>query len=358
VARATLRRVRALRERFASGSRFAPFRTSASAHPLIPASPHMPHTRPLGTTGFDIAPLVLGTNVFGWTVDQSTAFSILDAFVDHGFDALDTADSYSHWAPGNSGGESETIIGNWLARSPSRRDQVHVMTKVGSGMPGTNGKKTLAPKWVLHEVDESLRRLRVERIDLYQAHWPDPSTPIEETLRAFDALIRAGKVRAIGASNLDAAQLAEALRVADARGLPRYATLQPEYNLYDRDKYDGSLRDLAMREGLGVITYYGLASGFLSGKYRTADDLKKSARGGSVGKYMNPRGMRILAALDAVAARHAAQPAEVALAWLMQRLGVTAPIASATSLAQLASLMRATELRLSDEDVKELDVRE
>ena len=316
----------------------------------------MPHTRPLGTTGFSIAPLVLGTNVFGWTVDQPTAFSILDAFVDHGFDAIDTADSYSHWAPGNSGGESETIIGNWLARFPARRDSVHVMTKVGSGMPGTGGQKTLKKEWILHEVDESLRRLRVERIDLYQAHWPDPDTPIEETLHAFDTLLRAGKVRAIGASNLDAAQLAEALRVADTRNLPRYATLQPEYNLYDRDKYDGPLRDLAMREGVGVITYYGLASGFLSGKYRTPDDLKKSARGAGIGKrYMNPRGMRILAALDTVAARHDAQPAEVALAWLIQRPGVTAPIASATSLDQLASLMRATELQLSAEDVSTLE---
>ena len=332
---------------------------TTSPHPLISSSPHprsMPDKRSLGTTGFSIAPLVLGTNVFGWTVDEPSAFSILDAFVDHGFDAIDTADSYSHWVPGNLGGESESIIGNWLARSPSRRSQVHVMTKVGSGMPGTGGKKTLKKEWILHEVEESLRRLRVERIDLYQAHWPDPSTPIEETLRAFDTLIRAGKVRAIGASNLDAAQLAEALRVADARGLPRYATLQPEYNLYDRDKYDGALRDLAMREGLGVITYYGLASGFLSGKYRTADDLKKSPRGGGVAKYLNPRGMRVLAALDTVAARHSAPPAEVALAWLMQRPGVTAPIASATNLEQLASLMRATELRLSEEDVRELDV--
>jgi aryl-alcohol dehydrogenase-like predicted oxidoreductase len=316
----------------------------------------MPHPRPLGSTGFSIAPVVLGTNVFGWTVDQPTAFSILDAFVDHGFDAIDTADSYSHWAPGNSGGESETIIGNWLARSPSRRDRVHVMTKVGSGMPDTGGKKTLAKRWILHEVDESLCRLRVDRIDLYQAHWPDPDTPIEETLDAFDDVLRAGKVRAIGASNLDAVQLAEALRVADERGLPRYATLQPEYNLYDRDKYDGPLRDLARREGLGVITYYGLGSGFLSGKYRTPDDAKKSSRGrGVVAKYLNPRGLRILAALDAVAARHSAQPAEVALAWLMQRPGVTAPIASATSREQLASLVHATELRLSAEDVEELE---
>jgi aryl-alcohol dehydrogenase-like predicted oxidoreductase len=313
------------------------------------------HHRPLGTTGFDIAPLVLGTNVFGWTVDEPRAFSILDAFVDHGFDAIDTADSYSTWVPGNRGGESESIIGNWLARDPSRRDRVHVMTKVGSGMPETGGKKTLAKRWILQEVEASLRRLRVDRIDLYQAHWPDPATPIEESLSAFDELLRAGKVRAIGASNLDAAQLADALRAADAHGLPRYAALQPEYNLYDRAKFDGPLQDLVVREGIGVISYYGLASGFLSGKYRTPEDLKKSARGGGIGKYMNERGLRILAALDAVGARNSAQPAEVALAWVMQRPGVTAPIASATSREQLASLVHAAELHLSSDDVAELD---
>lgn len=314
-----------------------------------------PVTRPLGTAGFAIAPLVLGTNVFGWTVDERTAFSILDAFVDAGFDALDTADSYSTWAPGNVGGESETIIGRWLARNPARRDRVRILTKVGSGMPGTGGKKTLAPDWIRRAVEDSRRRLQVDVIDLYQAHWPDPATPIADTLAAFGALLDAGTVRAIGASNLDDAQLAEALRVADVEGLPRYATLQPEYNLVDRAAYDGPLRDRCRREGLGVITYYALASGFLSGKYRSRDDLAQSARGGGVARYLTPRGFRVLAAVDAVAARHGAAPAEVALAWLMQRDGVTAPIASATSVAQLESLLRAAELRLAPEDVSALD---
>jgi aryl-alcohol dehydrogenase-like predicted oxidoreductase len=314
-----------------------------------------PQQRPLGTTGLRIAPLVLGTNVFGWTVDEPTSFAILDAFVDAGFDAVDTADSYSTWVPGNTGGESETIIGRWLARNPSKRDRVHLLTKVGSGMPGTGGKKSLAGAWIRRAVDDSLRRLQVDVIDLYQAHWPDPATPIAESLAAFGELRQAGKVRAIGASNLDAAQLAEALRVADAEGLPRYATLQPEYNLYDRASYDGPLRDLCVREGLGVITYYALASGFLSGKYRSRDDLAQSARGRGVAKYLTPRGLRILGALDEVAGRHAAQPAEVALAWLMQRDGVTAPIASATSVAQLQSLVRAAGLRLDADDVAALD---
>lgn len=315
----------------------------------------IPQSRPLGRTGFSIAPLVLGTNVFGWTVDEPTSFSILDAFVDHGFDAIDTADSYSRWAPGNQGGESETIIGNWLARDRSKRDRVRILTKVGSGMPGTNGKKTLAKSWILREVEDSLRRLRVDTIDLYQSHWPDPDTPHEETLSAYDELLRAGKVRAIGCSNFSAEQLADALRVSDERGLPRYATLQPAYNLVDRASYEGPLRDLAIREGLGVITYYGLASGFLSGKYRSREDLAKSARGASVEKYLNDRGLRVLDALDTVGRRHSAQPAEVALAWLMQREGVTAPIASATSREQLASLVHAAQLKLSPEDVAALD---
>ena len=315
----------------------------------------MPQQRPLGTTGFSIAPLVLGTNVLGWTVDERSAFSILDAFVDAGFDAIDTADSYSTWVPGNTGGESETIIGNWLARNPSKRDRVHVMTKVGSGMPGTGGRKSLAKRWILTAAEDSLRRLKVDTIDLYQAHWPDPSTPIDETLSAFAELLESGKVRAIGASNLDAAQLDDALAVAHQRELPRWQTLQPEYNLYDRASFDGPLRALCMRERLGVITYYGLASGFLSGKYRTKEDLAKSPRGARVANYMNERGMRILAALDAVGARHDAPPAEIALAWLMQREGVTAPIASATSIEQLQSLMHATELKLSRDDVEALE---
>jgi aryl-alcohol dehydrogenase-like predicted oxidoreductase len=314
-----------------------------------------PQLRPLGRTGLSIAPLVLGTNVFGWTVDEPTSFSILDAFVDYGFNAIDTADSYSTWVPGNTGGESETIIGNWLARDPSKRGRVHLMTKVGSGMPATGGRKTLAKQWILREVEDSLRRLRIDTIDLYQSHWPDPDTPHEETLSAYDELLRAGKVRAIGASNFSAEQLAESLRVSKERGLPSYETLQPPYNLYNRAGYEGPLRDLAIREGLGVITYYGLASGFLSGKYRSTDDLSKSARGGGVARYLDYRGMRILAALDEVGRRHSAQPAEVALAWLMQRPGVTAPIASVTRREQLASLVHAAELQLAADDVKVLD---
>lgn len=310
--------------------------------------------RPLGTTGIQIAPLVLGANVFGWTIDEPTSFSILDAFVDAGFDAIDTADVYSTWKPGNTGGESETIIGRWLKREPSRRQRVHLMTKVGSDMGGPD-RKGLSRRWIRQAVEDSLRRLQVEVIDLYQSHRPDPRTPDEETLSAYAELIAAGKVRAIGASNYDAAQLAESLRVADALHLPRYATLQPQYNLYDRDSYEGPLRDLAIGEGLGVIPYYGLASGFLTGKYRSRADLGRSPRGAGVARYLDARGMRILAALDAVAARQSAQPAEVALAWLMQRPGVTAPIASATSREQLASLLHAAELRLSAEDVADLD---
>lgn len=310
--------------------------------------------RPLGTTGIQIAPLVLGANVFGWTIDEPTSFSILDAFVDAGFDAIDTADVYSTWKPGNTGGESETIIGRWLKRDPSRRQRVHLMTKVGSDMGGPD-RKGLSRRWIRQAVEDSLRRLQVEVIDLYQSHRPDPRTPDEETLSAYAELIAAGKVRAIGASNYDAAQLAESLRVADALHLPRYATLQPQYNLYDRDSYEGPLRDLAIGEGLGVIPYYGLASGFLTGKYRSRADLGRSPRGAGVARYLDARGMRILAALDAVAARQSAQPAEVALAWLMQRPGVTAPIASATSREQLASLLHAAELRLSAEDVADLD---
>ena len=311
-------------------------------------------TRPLGTTGFNIAPLVLGTNVFGWTVDEPTSFSILDAFVDYGFDAIDTADSYSTWAPGNTGGESETIIGRWIKRDPSKRDRVHLFTKVGSGMPGNGGVKTLARRWIQVAVEESLRRLQVERIDLYQSHWPDTRTPHEETLSAYSELLQAGKVRAIGASNFDATQLAEALRVAGANGLPRYQTLQPAYNLYDRS-YDGALNELVITEGLGVISSVGLASGFLTGKYRSQADLSRSVRGGGMAAYLNPRGMRILASLDLVATRHSAQPAEVALAWVMQREGITAPIASVTSREQLASLVHAAQVTLSAEDVAALD---
>jgi aryl-alcohol dehydrogenase-like predicted oxidoreductase len=311
-----------------------------------------PQLRPLGNAGFSIAPLVLGTNVFGWTADEPTSFSILDAFVDAGFNAIDTADSYSRFVPGHEGGESETIIGNWLKRNPSKRDKVLILTKVGSDM---GRGKTLAASWIREAAEASLRRLNVERIDLYQSHWPDPSTPTEETLRAYEELIRSGKVRAIGTSNVDATQLAESLRVADEQGLPRYTSLQPLYNLYDRDQFEGPLRDLAVREGLGVITYFSLASGFLTGKYRSQADLGKSQRGANVAKYLGDRGMRMLAALDEVSKRQSAQPAEIALAWLMQAEGVTAPIASATSREQLASLLHAANVSLASEDLQLLN---
>lgn len=313
-----------------------------------------PTTRPLGSTGLRIAPLVLGANVFGWTIDEATSFSVLDAFVDAGFDAIDTADVYSTWVPGNTGGESETIIGRWLKRNPSKRARVHLLTKVGSDM-GSADRRGLSTRWIQRAVEDSLRRLQVDTIDLYQTHKPDHDTPYEETLSALAELVTSGKVRAIGASNLDATQLADSLRVARDKGLPRYETLQPQYNLYDRASYEGPLRDLAMREGLGVIPYYSLASGFLTGKYRSQDDLSKSPRGGGVARYLDARGMRILAALDEVGARQSAQPAEVALAWMMQRPGVTAPIASATSREQLASLVHAAELRLTADDVSALE---
>ncbi|MCW6507523.1 aldo/keto reductase [Lichenifustis flavocetrariae] len=309
--------------------------------------------RPLGRSGLTIAPLVFGGNVFGWTADEPTSFALLDAFVDAGFNAIDTADVYSAWAPGNSGGESESVIGRWLKANPAKREKVLILTKVGSEMGP--GKKGLSSRWIATAVEDSLRRLQTDVIDLYQSHWPDTDTPYEETLGAYAKLIQAGKVRAIGTSNLNADQLGQSLTVAKQKGLPRYETLQPEYNLYDRASYDGPLRDLAMREGLGVITYFSLASGFLSGKYRSKADLGQSQRGDRVAKYLDDRGLRILAALDQVASGISAKPAEVALAWLMAREGVTAPIASATSRAQLDSLVKAAHLKLSPEAIKVLD---
>jgi aryl-alcohol dehydrogenase-like predicted oxidoreductase len=301
--------------------------------------------RPLGRSGLRIAPLVFGANVFGWTVDEPTAFKLLDRFVDSGLNAIDTADVYSRWVSGNQGGESEAMIGNWLKRSSARRKQVVLITKVGAA-PGPDGK-ALSAKSIAAGVEASLRRLQTDRIDLYLSHRPDPNTPIEETLRAYDSLIRAGKVRAIGASNSTAAGLREALDTAAARDLPRYEVEQPEYNLCERAKFEGPLRELCVAQGLGVIVYYSLASGFLSGKYRSKSDLKGRARGSAVEKYLNERGLRVLDALDSVAQAHGAQPAEVALAWLIAREGITAPIASATSLEQVDSLARATQLKLS-----------
>ena len=309
--------------------------------------------RPLGRTGLQIAPIVFGGNVFGWTADEKRSFELLDAFVDAGFNAIDTADVYSRWVPGHEGGESETLIGRWLRANPARRQQVLLLTKVGSDMGDEH--KGLGKLWIERAVEDSLRRLNTDVIDLYQSHRPDPETSYEETLATYDRLVKAGKIRAFGCSNFDARQLAEAQDSARINNLPAYRTLQPEYNLFDRDAYDGPLRDLAIKLDLGVITYFSLASGFLTGKYRSEKDLDQSPRGSSVKKYLTPRGMRILDALDQVARRHDTQPAVVALAWLIGREGVTAPIASATSVAQLASFAAAAALVLSEGERGQLD---
>ena len=306
--------------------------------------------RRLGRTDIEIAPLVLGTNVVGWTADEKTSFEIFDAFVAEGFSAIDTADSYSRWVPGNDS-ESEKIIGRWL-KARGNRDKVYIFTKVGSDMG--QGKKDLSAKWIEQEVEASLKRLQTDYIDLYQSHWPDPTVTQEETLTAYDRLVRAGKVRYIGASNFDAELLGEALAVSKEKGLPRYETLQNEYNLYTRDKFEGEIQELVIREGLSLIPYYSLAAGFLTGKYRSEADLGQSPRGQGVAKYLDGKGKRILAALDKVAENTGAAPAEIALAWLNAQPGVAAPIASATSVRQLESLVRGARLELSDDDLKML----
>ncbi|MDW9956355.1 aldo/keto reductase [Sinorhizobium meliloti] len=309
--------------------------------------------RRLGRTGLSIAPLVFGGNVFGWTADEKTSFSLLEAFFDAGFNAVDTADVYSSWAPGNRGGESEAIIGKWLKQSGRSRDSAVIVTKVGSEL-GPD-RKGLSRRWIMQAVEDSLRRLQTDYIDLYLSHWPDPDTPYDETLAAYDTLLSQGKLRAIGASNLDAQQMRDALDVAAAKDLPRYDVLQPEYNLYDRASYDGPLRNLCIAEEIGVITYFSLARGFLSGKYRSHKDLEGSARGGGVEKYLDGRGMRILGVLDEIAEETGAKQAEIALAWIIAREGVTAPIASATNPDQLASLVRSAELALPEEAIRRLN---
>ncbi len=308
--------------------------------------------RRLGRTELKIAPLVFGGNVFGWTADEKTSFELLDRFAAAGLNAIDTADVYSRWAPGNSGGESETIIGKWM-KSRGNRDKVVVVTKVGSDMG--QGKRDLSAGYIEKAVEASLKRLQTDVIDLYLSHWPDSSVPYDETLGAYQRLLEKGKIRYAGASNLDAGQLEAALRVASQKSLPRYEVLQPEYNLYDRAGFEGALRDLCFHEEIGVITYFSLAKGFLSGKYRSKADLGKSPRGEGIAGYLDKRGMNILAALDAVSARHSAKPAEVALAWAIAKPGVTAPIASATTLPQVESLIRSVELKLTPEDMAELD---
>ena len=308
--------------------------------------------RRLGRTDLEIAPLVLGSNVFGWTADEKTSFEVLDRYAAAGLNALDTADSYSRWVPGHQGGESETIIGKWM-KSRASRDRIVLITKVGSDMG--QGRRDLSAAYIERAVEASLRRLQTDVIDLYLSHWPDPSVGYEETLGAYEKLIEKGKIRYAGASNLDAGQLRAALEASRKLGLPRYEVLQPEYNLYDRFSFEGPLRELCTAAGIGVISYYGLAKGFLSGKYRAEADLGKSPRGEGVRRYLEPRGFRILAALDMVAAGHEATPAQVALAWIMARPGITAPIASATSASQVDELAGAVSLDLAEADLVALD---
>jgi len=299
--------------------------------------------RKLGNSGMEISPLAFGGNVFGWTVDEPMSFKLLDAFVASGFNLIDTADVYSHWAPGNRGGESETIIGKWLQRS-AKRDKVLIATKVGKEM-GPN-RKGLSKSYILRAVEDSLQRLQTDYIDLYQSHADDLETPLNETLEAYAQLIREGKVRAIGASNYDANRLAQALQTSEQNDYPRYQCLQPLFNLYDRAAFEKELEPLCREQGLGVICYYSLASGFLTGKYRSAEDLAGMARADNVNKYLDERGLRILAALDQVARQNELTPAKVALAWLIAQPSITAPIASATSLDQLQELIDATTVEL------------
>jgi aryl-alcohol dehydrogenase-like predicted oxidoreductase len=310
--------------------------------------------RPLGRSALQVSPLCLGGNVFGWTADERTSFAILDAWVEAGFNFIDTADVYSKWAPGHKGGESETVIGRWLKQGGGRREKVVIATKVGFELG--EGKAGLSRQWIGQAVDDSLRRLQVDCIDLYQAHTDDEKTPLEETLEAFAHLIKAGKVRAIGASNYSAPRLAEALATSKRLGLPRYESLQPLYNLYDRAVFERELQPLCVNEDVGVMNFYSLAAGFLSGKYRQPEDAAQSPRGANVvKKYLNERGLAIVAALDQAAQRTGSTPARVAIAWVMAQPGVTAPIASASSLAQLDELLQATRLVLDRETLALLE---
>jgi aryl-alcohol dehydrogenase-like predicted oxidoreductase len=309
-------------------------------------------TRKLGGSGLEVSPICLGGNVFGWTADEPTSFGILDAFVGAGFNFVDTADVYSRWVPGHKGGESETVVGNWFKRSGKRKNVI-LATKVG--MELGPDQKGLSKVYILRAVEDSLKRLQTDYIDLYQSHKDDPNAPLEETLEAYQQLIKEGKVRAIGASNYSAGRLAEALKVSKQHGLPRYECLQPDYNLYERAAYEQDLEPLCLEEGIGVIPYFALASGFLTGKYRSEADLSKGPRGQMVKKFLDERGFRILAALDEVAGNLGSTPGKVAIAWLIARPSITAPIASATSVQQLKDLVDAANLQLDPASIEALN---
>jgi aryl-alcohol dehydrogenase-like predicted oxidoreductase len=309
--------------------------------------------RRLGQSDLHFAPLMLGGNVFGWTIDEKTSFGILDAFVDAGFNAIDTSDSYARWVPGSPGGESETIIGNWLKKS-GKRGKVLIATKVGEDM---GEGRSLKKDYILRECEASLRRLQTDHIDLYQTHFDDEVTPPEETMQAYTQLIAAGKVRAVGASNMSPARLKASLAASKKHGLPRYESLQPLYNLSDRKEFETEFLPICRAEKLGVINYYSLAAGFLTGKYRSAEEgARHPGRGGRLKRYLDPRGLRILTAIDTVAARHNnAVPAQIALAWLIAKPFITAGIVSATSLKQLGEILKAPQIKLTPEDIAALD---
>jgi aryl-alcohol dehydrogenase-like predicted oxidoreductase len=304
--------------------------------------------RQIGTSGIKVYPFCFGGNVFGWTIDEQQSFKILDQFLDAGLNFIDTADVYSSWVPGNKGGESETIIGNWL-KSSGKRDKVVIATKVGK--PMGEAKKGLSRKYITSAVEDSLKRLQTDYIDLYQSHDDDKDTPLLETLETFDGLIKQGKVRAIGASNYSGGRLIEAVKISKDNGLAAYECLQPEYNLYQREQYEKNLEPVCRERNIGVITYYSLASGFLTGKYRSEHDLSQSSRGQGVRKFLNPRGYKILAALDTVAAEYGVSQASIALAWLIARPGITTPIVSATSIEQLNDLTIVTSLKLNSDAI-------
>ena len=309
--------------------------------------------RQLGKSTLKVAPLAFGGNVFGWTADEATSFKLLDAFVAGGFNLVDTADVYSRWAPGNQGGESETIIGKWLKQS-GKRDKIVLATKVGAEFAAD--KKGLSPQYIEQAVEDSLRRLQTDYIDLYQTHYDDLDTPVEATLETYAKLIKAGKVRAIGTSNMSPERILQSLQASEEHGYPRYETLQPEYNLYDRQKFEREYEPITRGYDLGVISYYSLASGFLSGKYRTKEDAAKSPRGQMAVKYLDERGQNILDTLDEVAKSYNTSAASVAIAWLIQRPGITAPIVSATKVAQLEELFKATQLNLDAGAIEKLNV--